>query len=196
MHPIHTVAVYCASSNRLPRTYYNAAYTLGQIFAREGIRLVYGDGGIGLMGEIARGALSEGGEVIGVIPQFMVDEGWNNPDSTQTIVVRTMHERKATIEKMVDAMVALPGGVGTFEELTECLTWKQLGLHTKPVVILNTNGYFDTLLACFDKMVKEHFMRDIHRTNMFTTVNLPEEVLPALRNAPEWSTTIRREAAI
>lgn len=196
MHPIHTVAVYCASSNQLPQAYYDAAYTLGQLFAREGIRLVYGDGGIGLMGEIARGALSEGGEVIGVIPQFMVDEGWNNPDSTQTIIVRTMHERKATIEKMVDGMVALPGGIGTFEELTECLTWKQLGLHTKPVVILNTDGYFDTLLACFDKMVEEHFMRDIHRTNMFTTVNVPEEVLPALRNAPEWSTKIRREAAI
>lgn len=196
MDKIRTIGVYCASSNQLPTVYYEAARSLGRILAQEGIRVVYGDGGIGLMGALADGVLDAGGRIIGVIPQFMVDEGWNNTKSSQTIVVKTMHERKATIEQMVDAMVALPGGIGTFEELCECLTWKQLGLHTKPVVILNTEGYFDPFLACLDKMVEEHFMRDVHRNTMFSVVNQPEQVLPALLNAPAWSTAIRREAAI
>lgn len=190
------IAVYCASSNRLPEGYYEAAKKVGELFAKAGHTLVYGDGGIGLMGAVADGALSAGGEVVGVIPQFMVDEGWNNPRSTRTIIVDSMHTRKATIEKMADAMVALPGGIGTWEELLECLTWKQLGLHTKPVVILNTDGYYDLLLQAMDKMVAENFMRDVHRRDMFTVVVTPEEVLPAIEAAPAWSSAIRREAAI
>ncbi len=196
MSQIHTIGVYCASSNQLRQEFNLAAYNLGRIIAREGIRLVYGDGGIGLMKQVADGALSEGGEVIGIIPQFMVDEGWNNPLSTQTIVVGSMHQRKAKIVQMVDAMVALPGGIGTMEELAECLTWKQLGLHTKPVVMLNTEHFFDPLLYYFDRMVEEHFIRPIHREQMFTVVSEPQEVLPALINAPHWDTKIRREAAI
>lgn len=195
-HDIHTVCVFCASSNQSRPSYYAAAKRLGEILAEKDIRLVYGDGGIGLMGSIADGALSKGGTVIGVIPQFMVDEGWNNPKSTETHVVQTMHERKAYIESISDAMIALPGGIGTLEELAECLTWKQLGIHTKPVVILNTDGYYDPLLVYLDRMVEENMMREIHRTQMFTVVNTPEDVLPALRNAPEWNKTIRREAAI
>ncbi|MCQ2311471.1 MAG: TIGR00730 family Rossman fold protein [Paludibacteraceae bacterium] len=196
MHNIHTISVYCSSSNQIRPSYFDAARKLGQIFAEQGIRLVYGDGGIGLMGAIADGALSKGGEVIGVIPQFMIDEGWNNPRSTRTHVVQTMHERKSYIESVSDAMVALPGGIGTLEELAECLTWKQLGLHTKPVVILNTDGYYDLLLKCLDYMVEERMMREIHRNQMFQVVNQPEDVLPALLNAPEWSSSIRRDAAI
>lgn len=190
------IAVYCASSNQLPQLYYDHAYRLGQLVARSRHSLVYGDGGIGLMGAIAEGALSAGGEVIGVIPQFMVDEGWNNPKSSKTIITTTMHERKATIEQMVDAMVALPGGVGTFEELLECLTWKQLGLHTKPVVILNSNGYYDLLLQCLDRMVEQNFMRAVHRQSMFSVVTEPEQVIAAIEKAPSWSKDIRREAAI
>lgn len=196
MREIHTIAVYCSSSNQIRKSYFEAAGRLGEIFAEQGIRLVYGDGGIGLMGAIADGALRKGGEVIGVIPQFMVDEGWNNPRSTETHVFQTMHERKAYIEHISDAMVALPGGIGTMEELTECLTWKQLGIHTKPVVILNTDGYYDRFLACLDLMVEEKMMRAIHRQDMFTVVSSPEEVIPALLNAPEWSKSIRRDAAI
>jgi len=196
MHSIHTICVFCASSTKVRKTFFDAAYRLGQLFAENGIRLVYGDGSIGLMQAIADGALSKGGEVVGVIPQFMVDEGWNNPKSTETHVVKTMHERKAYIESISDAMVALPGGIGTLEELTECLTWKQLGLHTKPVAILNSEGYYDPLLGFLDQMVDEQMMRSIHRTDMFTVVSSPEEVLPALMNAPEWSSTIRRDAAI
>lgn len=158
------------------------------------IELVYGDGGIGLMRHLADGALSAGGKVIGVIPRFMVERGWNNPRSTQTIVTESMHERKATIVQMVDAMVALPGGVGTMEELFECLTWKQLGLHGKPVVIVNTDGFFDPILAALDKMVDEHFMQPLHRDKMFTVVNNPENVLPAIQAAAQWGETESSQA--
>lgn len=195
MSNVKSIAVYCASSNKVRASFVAAAERLGELMAEAGMRLVYGDGGIGLMAAVARGALRAGGEVVGVIPQFMVDQGWNNPDSTQTIVTQTMHERKATICEISDAMVALPGGIGTFEELLECLTWKQLGLHHNPVVILNTDGYYDKLLACIDQMVKEQMMRPIHK-NMYMVVNDPEEVLPAIMNAPAWDPNTRRLASI
>ena len=159
-----------------------------------GIEIVYGDGGIGLMRHLADGALSVGGKVIGVIPRFMVEQGWDNPRSTQTIVTETMHERKATITAMVDAMVALPGGVGTMEELFECLTWKQLGLHGKPVVIVNTDGYFDPILAALNKMVSERFMQPVHRNEMFAVVREPKEVLPAILDAKAWGEHMRSQA--
>lgn len=189
------VAVYCASSSQVKQVYFDEAYRLGQMLAKEQIGVVYGDGGIGLMGALAKGVLAEKGEITGVIPQFMVDEGWNNPASTRTIIVQTMHERKAKIADLAEAMVALPGGIGTFEELLECLTWKQLGLHTKPVVILNTCGYYDTLLAAIDRMVAEHFIRPVHK-EMFAVVNTAEEVIPALLNAKPWDKSTRRDAAI
>ena len=195
MKDIKSIAVYCASSNKVRASFVEAAETLGAIFASHGIRLVYGDGGIGLMAAVAKGVLDAGGEAIGVIPRFMVEQGWNNPRSTETIVTETMHERKATICNISDAMVALPGGIGTFEELLECLTWKQLGLHNNPVVILNTDGYYDRLLACIDLMVEEQMMRPIHK-NMYVVVSTPEEVLPAILGGPEWDPAIRRLAAI
>ena len=195
MRKVKTIAVYCASSNKVRASFLSAAERLGELIAAEGQRLVYGDGGIGLMAAVAHGALKAGGEVVGVIPQFMIDQGWNNPESTKTIVTQTMHERKAKIVEISDAMVALPGGIGTFEELLECLTWKQLGLHHNPVVILNTEGYYDKLLECIDLMVDEQMMRPIHK-EMFVVVSEPEQVLPAIMNAPEWDPSTRRLAAI
>ena len=195
MQKIETVAVYCASSNQLKEDYYREARRLGNLLAEAGIRVVYGDGGIGLMGALADGVLDKGGEIVGVIPQFMVDEHWNNPRSSRTIVTNTMHERKAMMEKISDGMIALPGGIGTTEELFECLTWKQLGLHTKPVVLLNIDGWFDTIIKLIDEMVEAHFLRDIHK-KMFVVVNTADEVIDALRNAPKWDASIRREAAI
>ena len=195
MKKLSSIAVYCSSSNKVRSSYMEAAEQLGALFAQAGIRLIYGDGGIGLMAAVAKGALDAGGEVLGVIPQFMVDQGWNNPRSTRTIITQTMHERKTTICEEADAMVALPGGIGTFEELLECLTWKQLGLHSCPVVILNTDGYFDRLLDCLDYMVEEQMMRPIHR-EMFAVVSTPEEVLPALLAAEEWDPNTRRLASI
>ena len=178
----------------MPQSYNDAAYRLGQIIAEANIELVYGDGGIGLRRHLADGALSVGGKVIGVIPRFMVEQGWNNPRSTETIVTETMHERKSTIVQMVDAMVALPGGVGTMEELFECLTWKQLGLHGKPIVIVNVDGYFDHVIAALDKMVAEHFMQPVHRNAMFTVVSTPEQVLPAIAAAVTWGENMRSQA--
>lgn len=167
---------------------------MGRLMGEAGIELVYGDGGIGLMRHLADGALSAGGKVTGVIPRFMVEQGWNNPRSTQTIVTETMHERKATITAMVDAMVALPGGIGTMEELFECLTWKQLGLHGKPVVILNTDGFFAPVIAALDKMVAERFMQVVHRNEMFSIVSEPEQVLPAIQAARTWGEHMRSQA--
>lgn len=195
MKDIKSIAVYCASSNKVRSSYMDDAEKLGTIFAEHGIRLIYGDGGIGLMAAVAKGTLDAGGEAVGVIPRFMVEQEWNNPRSTQTIITETMHERKATICQMADAMVALPGGIGTFEELLECLTWKQLGLHSCPVVILNTDGYYDRLLACIDYMIEEQMMRPIHR-EMFVVVSRPEDVLPAILEGPAWDPSTRRLAAI
>lgn len=195
MKKIQSVAIYCSSSNKVRESYMQAAYRLGELLAQAGIRLIYGDGGIGLMAAAADGALNAGGEVLGIIPQFMVDAGWNNPRSTHTIVTQTMHERKATIVQETNAMVALPGGIGTFEELLECLTWKQLGLHSCPVVILNTDGYYDRLLECLDYMIAEQMMRPIHK-DMYTVVNEPEEVLPAILSSADWDPNTRRLAAI
>ena len=195
MERLSSIAVYCSSSNKVRTSYVEAAYRLGQLLAEQHVRLIYGDGGIGLMAAVSRGALDNGGEAVGVIPQFMVDQGWNNPASTQTVITQTMHERKATICEMADAMVALPGGIGTFEELLECLTWKQLGLHGKPVVILNTDGYYDRLLSCLDYMVEEQMMRPVHQ-QMYTVVSQPEEVIPAILSMPEWDTQTRRLASI
>ncbi len=195
MKKIQSVAIYCSSSNKVRESYMQAAYRLGELLAQAGIRLIYGDGGIGLMAAAADGALNAGGEVLGIIPQFMVDAGWNNPRSTHTIVTQTMHERKATIVQETNAMVALPGGIGTFEELLECLTWKQLGLHSCPVVILNTDGYYDRLLECLDYMIDEQMMRPIHK-EMYTVVNEPEEVLPAILSSADWDPNTRRLAAI
>ncbi len=191
---LQRIAVYCSASDGVPEVYNAAAYRLGQLLAQAGIEVVYGDGGIGLMKHLAEGVLSASGKVTGVIPRFMVEQGWNNPRSTQTIVTESMHERKATITAMVDAMVALPGGIGTMEELFECLTWKQLGLHGKPVVILNTAGYFAPVLSALDKMVSERFMQPVHRNQMFTVVTTPDEVLPAIQAAQAWGEHMRSQA--
>lgn len=191
---LQRIAVYCSASDGVPEVYNAAAYRLGQLLAQDAIEVVYGDGGIGLMKHLAEGALAASGKVTGVIPRFMVEQGWNNPRSTQTIVTESMHERKATITRIVDAMVALPGGIGTMEELFECLTWKQLGLHDKPVVILNTDGYFDPILAALDKMVAERFMRPVHRDAMFAVVTRPEDVLPAIHAAQAWGEHMRSQA--
>lgn len=192
---ITSLAVYAASSTQVKPAYFDAAKRLGEILGQNKITLVYGAGNMGLMGAIADATLAIGGKVTGVIPQFMVEQHWEHRGCTELIITKDMHERKATICRISDAMVALPGGIGTFEELTECLTWKQLGLHAKPIVILNTEGYYDSLITCLDRMVEEKFMRDIHRT-MFTVVNHPEEVLTAIENSPSWDTSLRKQAKI
>ncbi|MCM1034148.1 MAG: TIGR00730 family Rossman fold protein [Paludibacter sp.] len=196
MNSIRSLAVYAASSTQIDPIYFECARKLGHILAQNNIRLVYGAGNMGLMGEIADAVLEQGGKVTGVIPEFMVEQHWEHQGCTDLIITPDMHQRKATIEQLSDAMLALPGGIGTFEELLEILTWKQLGLHTKPVVILNINGYYDNLLRCLNQMVEEHFMRDIHNNKMYSVVGSAEEVLHAIANAPAWDKSIRKAAKI
>ena len=158
---IKRVCVYCASSSKAAAIYKSEAYRLGEILAKEGIACNYGGGSIGLMGELAKSMIKNGGKITGIIPKFMVDKGWGNPNVKQ-IEVETMHERKQRMVSDVDAAIALPGGCGTFEELMEVITWKQLSLFNKPIIILNINHYFDPLLDMLQKAINEDFMREEH----------------------------------
>ena len=179
------ICVYCASSGRIPQVYFEATERLAREFARAGIFVVYGGGASGLMGKLADTVLAEGGKIRGVIPHFMDKIEWTHPGLTEVIVTETMHERKGKFLDGTDALVALPGGTGTFEELLEAITLKRLGLLTIPIVILNTNGYYAPLREMFEKAIRENFMRDKHR-QMWTFVDEPEEVLPAIQNAAAW----------
>ena len=192
---MRNICVYCASSTQINESYFNAAERLGNIFAKNNIRLIYGAGNMGLMGKVADSTLSNGGEVTGVIPQFMCNENWHHQGLTELIVTETMHERKEKMAELADAVVALPGGTGTLEELLEIITWKQLGIFDKPIIILNTDGYYNPLLDLLENAIKGNFMREIHR-NIWQVVNTPEEVLPAIENTPAWDKNIRKFAKI
>lgn len=195
MNTINRIGVYASSSTQVRERFFSESYRLGELMAQAGIELVYGAGAVGLMGAIADGVDSKHGRVVGVIPQFMVDEGWCREPLSERIVTESMHERKATIARMSDAFVALPGGIGTAEELLECMTWKQLGLHVKPIVLLNTDGYYDPLLTWLDKMVEEKMVREVHR-QMYAVVSSAEEVIPALRSMKPWDRSVRKIAQI
>jgi uncharacterized protein (TIGR00730 family) len=144
--PSFSLCVYCGSRGTEHPSYVQAAADVGRLLARQGGRLIYGGGGVGLMGVVADAALAEGGEVIGVIPQQLMDREVGHPGLTRLHVVQTMHERKRLMAEQADAFLALPGGIGTFEELFEVWTWRQLGYHDKPVGLLNVQGYYDGLL--------------------------------------------------
>jgi len=157
------IAVYCGSSTGYNGIYRNQAEMLGKILAKKEIKLIYGGGKVGLMGVLANAALEAGGEVTGVIPGFMKPWEVAHDKLTELIHVETMHERKALIHKMSDAAIALPGGFGTLEELFEMLTWGQLGLHQKPVGLLNINGYFSSVVETIENMVREGFLKEVNR---------------------------------
>lgn len=189
------VCVYCASSSGLKKTYFDAAERLGKVLADAGIAIVCGAGNQGLMGTLADSAMHHNGHVIGIIPQFMCDEDWHHTELSELIVVNSMHERKEKMASMSDAAIALPGGCGTMEELLEVITWKQLGLYPKPIVIVNTDGYYDDLIALLNKAVGENFMREIHKS-MWEVVDTPEQVPVAIANAVQWTANARSIAAI
>lgn len=153
-----TVCVYCASSTKIDPAYTEAARCLGTLLGSRGIHVVNGAGNMGLMGTVSDAALAAGGRVTGVIPRFMVEQRWHHTGLSELIVTEDMHERKRTMLRLADAVIALPGGCGTLEELLEAITWKQLGLYLNPIVILNLKGYYDPLLAMFDRAIGEHFM--------------------------------------
>ncbi|MDP4269858.1 MAG: TIGR00730 family Rossman fold protein [Bacteroidota bacterium] len=195
MMSLKSVCVYCASSSKVDMKFFDAAQRLGKELARHQVKCVYGAGNQGLMGELADAVLSHGGEVLGIIPQFMYDEGWNHTGLTELYIVESMHIRKQMMVEYVDAAIALPGGCGTLEELLEIITWKQLGLFSKPIVILNTDGYYDHLIAMLDRAVEENFMHEKHSL-IWTIVNTPEEVVEAIRAAETWINNPRSIAAL
>lgn len=153
------IAVYCASSNATVGRYGAAARSVGRRLAEQGIGVVYGGGRVGLMGQVADGALEAGGEVIGVIPSKLMDLELGHHGCTELIVVPSMHARKLRMAELSDAFIALPGGWGTWEELFEVVTWTQLGYHRKPCGVLNLDGYYDPILAMVDRALEQGFVR-------------------------------------
>ncbi len=192
---IRRVTVYAASSQALHSDYISAAHRLGQTLARAGLVIVYGGGGHGLMGAMANAALTEGGEVHGVIPEFLTRIEQGHQKLTSMEVVPDMHTRKALMLEQSDAVIALPGGCGTFEELFEAMTLKRLGQFLGPIILVNTAGYYDSLMQVLRHSVNEHFMSRIH-LQMWQLVDEPEQALDALGKAAQWSASRIQQAAV
>ncbi|MBO4444441.1 MAG: TIGR00730 family Rossman fold protein [Bacteroidaceae bacterium] len=188
-----TVAVYCASSTQIRPSFFDAATEVGRLLAESGIRVVTGAGNMGLMNAVQNAALEAGGTVVGVIPEFMIRENWHHTGLSELIVTPDMHTRKQTIADMSNGCIALPGGCGTFEELLEVITWKQLGLYLNPIVVLNQDGYYDPLLAQLQKAVDENFMRNLH-ANIWNVASSPAEAVDMVLNTPQWDPSIRKFA--
>lgn len=177
------ICVYCGSSDRGPPSHAEAATQLGEQMAAEGIALVYGGGRIGIMGAVARGVENGNGEVIGIIPDFLLQKEVGNREVAQLEIVGTMHERKARMVALSDGFVILPGGLGTLDEFFEILTWRQLGLHDKPIVVVNLGGYWDRLIALIDAMVAANYVHS-RQAAAIHVVDTISEVLPALHRLP------------
>ena len=195
MNQIKNVCVYSASSTKIAPVYFAVAEELGHLLASKGINLINGAGSIGLMAATSNAALASGGTVTGVIPRFMIEQGWHHTGLTRLVETETMHERKHLMAEMSDGIIALPGGCGTLEELLEIITWKQLGLYLKPIVVLNIDGYFNPLFEMLQKAIDENFMRPEHG-NIWVVANTPEEAVQLLYDTPVWSKEIRKFAAI
>jgi uncharacterized protein (TIGR00730 family) len=179
---LQNICVYCGSGSGRNPAYANAARAFGEILAKNRIGLVYGGGSLGLMGETARSALRHGGHVTGIIPGFLSEREHMLIEAQELIVVDDMHQRKQLMFAKSDAFVALPGGLGTLEEFVEQLTWSQLGRHSKPIVLVNMEGFWNPLLKLFDKMGAEAFIRPGLELNM-RVVERVEDVIPAIDKA-------------
>ena len=195
MNKIASVCVYSASSTKIDPVYFDTAYELGTLLGQQHIRLINGAGNMGLMSAVSDAVLAAGGEVTGVIPRFMVEQGWHHTGLTRLVEVESMHERKKMLADLSDAVIALPGGCGTLEELLEIITWKQLGLYLNPVVILNVKGYFDPLLAMLQRAVEENFMRTQHGS-IWHVAKTVREAVELVHTVPLWDVSIRKFAAI
>jgi uncharacterized protein (TIGR00730 family) len=190
-----SILVYCASSRACDVAYHDSARRLGELLARAGCTVVYGGGRAGSMGALASGALAAGGRIVGVIPRFMVDLEWGHDDLTELHVVEDMRTRKHEMLTRATAVVALPGGTGTLEELFEAVTLKRLGLYLGPIVIVNTRGYYDPLIAQLEAAIGGRFMDGRH-ASMWTVVAEPEDVLPAIESAASWGEDSRDFAVV
>ena len=176
---IKRICVFCGSNHGARSAYTDAAQQLGKALVSQGMGLVYGGGSIGMMTVVADAVLKEKGEVIGVIPHALSSKEFAHNGLTELHLVSSMHERKAMMAELSDAFIAMPGGFGTLDEFFEIITWAQLGLHTKPIGLLNVGGYFDLLLKFIDYMLRERFISAEHRQLIITSRN-PEELLSAL----------------
>ncbi len=195
MAEVRSICVYSASSTKVDERYFATARQLGALMAREGIRLVNGAGSLGLMCACSDACLEAGGSGTGVIPRFMVEQGWHHTGLTELITTEDMHTRKQTMMRLSDALIALPGGCGTMEELLEAITWKQLGLYLNPIVILNVDGYYDALIRQLQVAVEERFMRPEHGA-IWLVATTAAEAIECVKSAPVWDKSVRKYAAI
>jgi uncharacterized protein (TIGR00730 family) len=194
MSRINAICVYCASGPGNHPAYVEAATSLGRVLAENGIRLIYGGGSVGLMGAIADSVLDHGGQVTGVIPDFLVNREHMNVRVQERIITRDMHERKRIMFERADAFVALPGGVGTLEELVEQMTWAQLGRHRKPIMIVNIEHFWDPLCTLLEHMEKLEFIRTGMSVNFLVAQRI-EEILPMLVEAARAVSEVEKEMA-
>ena len=178
------VCIYCGSNNGFNPLFREAAENIGKLCAQSGLGIVYGGGGVGLMGAVADAALAHGGEVIGVIPRLLVEKEKEHRGVTQLFEVETMHERKQKMADLADAFIALPGGIGTLEEIIEVFTWQQLGYHQKPVGILNVAGFFDPLLNFLNDMEKNGFLRRENLEPLIIENNAPRLLEALSKSTP------------
>ena len=195
MNQIKNVCVYSASSTKIAPVYFAVAEELGQLLALHGINLINGAGSIGLMAATSNACLAAGGTVTGVIPRFMVEQGWQHKSLTQLIETETMHERKQIMAEMSDGIIALPGGCGTMEELLEIITWKQLGIYLNPIIILNIDGFYNPLLEMLQRAIDGNFMRPEHQ-NIWQVATSAQQAIELLYTAPIWNKDVRKFAAI
>lgn len=184
------VCVYCASSARIHPDYFQATAQLAYLLVERDVKVVFGGGSSGLMGQLADSVLAAGGTIKGIMPEFMKQVEWGHQGVSDFVYTQSMHERKAKFLEGTDALITLPGGPGTFEELLESITLKKLAQFTKPIVILNTRGYFDAFHQMMQQAVNEQFMPD-ELKSLYTIVDTPEEVLPAIDNAQDWNKGLR-----
>ncbi|PBJ14284.1 TIGR00730 family Rossman fold protein [Flavobacterium sp. ACN6] len=178
---MNRITVFCASSFGTEKIYEEQAIALGRTLAEQNIELVYGGANVGLMGAVADGTLNAGGKVIGVLPNFLRSKEIAHQGLTELILVESMHERKTKMNDLCDGVIALPGGFGTLEELFEMLTWAQLGLHKKPIAVLNINGFYDSLLELLQTMTEKGVLKEVNQKMLLVSDNI-EDLLDQMKN--------------
>jgi uncharacterized protein (TIGR00730 family) len=185
---IKSVCIYCASSSNIDKVYFEAANRLAEILVDNNIKVIFGGGAVGLMGSVADTVLRLGGDITGIMPNFMKEIELQHKGVKDYMFVGGMHERKKKFLELSDALITLPGGCGTFEELMEAITLKRLGIINKPIIILNTKNYYEPLIQMLRNSIQEGFLKEDHN-DLWSVVDLPEEILPAIKNAPSWDLT-------
>jgi len=180
------ICVYCSSSSKIEKKYFDCTKELAKEFLKENVEVVYGGGGGGLMGHLADVIIDNGGKITGISPKFMQDIEWTHKRLEKLELVNTMHERKSKFLENIDAVIALPGGCGTLDELIEAITLKRLGLFLKPIVIINTQGFYNPLLQMLERCVDQNFM-DKRHLKMWNVVDETHNIIDIIRDIPDWT---------